>query len=73
MTDQPGPLAGLTVQDQRLLMNAFKSLKGGFEVSSRCSCLSYELCLARFPPLSFSDHHGYIAVAHLLAVLLATP
>lgn len=36
MTDPAGPLAGLTVQDQKLIMGAFKSLKNGFEVSLPC-------------------------------------
>ena len=33
MADQAGPLAGLTTQDQKLIMGAFKSLRNGFEVS----------------------------------------
>jgi hypothetical protein len=37
MTEEAGPLAGLTLQDQKLIMGAFKSLKNGFDVSLRRS------------------------------------
>ena len=33
MAEQASPFASLTLQDQKLIMGAFKSLKNGFEVS----------------------------------------
>lgn len=50
MADQAGPFAGLTPQDQKLIMGAFKSLKNGFEVSLFCVRLQ-----------DVADHDGFVA------------
>ena len=65
MADQAGPLAGLTTQDQKLIMGAFKSLRNGFEVSLLSVLLDVCTISGYIVFLYVIDYFGLVALGIL--------
>jgi hypothetical protein len=60
MAEPTGPLAGLTPQDQKLVLGAFKSLKNGHDVSF--PTLIFEVSVMLDLYIYFVCHNGNVAV-----------